>query len=601
MQRGICAPRKLACRWFAASPLADTSFLHCCTRGQPQTLRKNVGSAQAREGVGASRVAAQAFGESSLTCGSAPGCRPTTSAAPFPPPPPATPLPHPSGPGLPPNPSLCRPTAAAAGPYAAASQTQPLCATGRPPAVRRYAALAQPTLRPCSQPARHVRAIAAAAAAVAAAAAPADSSGEGSGSGLWARFSALANALTNLFPVFVLGAAVTALAAPTSFDWFDRQLITPALAVTMLGMGLTLTFDVRLQGGDWGHTPAASLAQNRPSLPCQAAATTHPHPQPTPRPQDFKRVLTTPGRILAGFALQYTVMPLMAFAVSRLAGLPLPFAIGWVRGGLGGAPAGSVIGGHRLACMPEDPACSTLLCLTARWFSLPPPPPPHPTTTTTITKGQAVHRGELPRRHRQQRGDVLGACRRHAQRGNDDCQHGGWVVGRVGGWVGVCPNAGMVQRRVRCGRLVGAARLVGRWRAGLCTRTHMCPSLRRVQLGAVVATPLLTQLLLGTLVPVDAAALLISTLQASWGRASGASWVLCMRPSASACAVAPAPDAARCAAPAPLASPPPPPTHTHTAPPPHTHTSPHRWCWRLWWWAPPSTAPSPSRWPRWAR
>ena len=33
------------------------------------------------------------------------------------------------------------------------------------------------------------------------------------------------------------------------------------------------------------------------------------------------------------------------------------------------------------------------------------------------------------------------------------------------------------------------------------------------QLGAVVATPMLTQLLLGTLVPVDAKALLVSTLQ----------------------------------------------------------------------------------------
>ena len=45
-------------------------------------------------------------------------------------------------------------------------------------------------------------------------------------------------------------------------------------------------------------------------------------------PQDFKRVLATPGRILAGFALQYTIMPLMAFAVSRLMGLPLAYAIG---------------------------------------------------------------------------------------------------------------------------------------------------------------------------------------------------------------------------------------------------------------------------------
>lgn len=47
------------------------------------------------------------------------------------------------------------------------------------------------------------------------------------------------------------------------------------------------------------------------------------------------------------------------------------------------------------------------------------------------------------------------------------------------------------------------------------TLPGVCPSASLfVQLGAVVATPLLTQLLLGTLVPVDAAALLVSTLQA---------------------------------------------------------------------------------------
>jgi BASS family bile acid:Na+ symporter len=43
---------------------------------------------------------------------------------------------------------------------------------------------------------------------------------------------------------------------------------------------------------------------------------------------DFKRVLATPGRIFAGFALQYTIMPAMAYFVSRLAGLPLAYTIG---------------------------------------------------------------------------------------------------------------------------------------------------------------------------------------------------------------------------------------------------------------------------------
>ena len=43
---------------------------------------------------------------------------------------------------------------------------------------------------------------------------------------------------------------------------------------------------------------------------------------------DFKRVFATPGRIFAGFALQYTIMPLLAFLISRLAGLPLAYTIG---------------------------------------------------------------------------------------------------------------------------------------------------------------------------------------------------------------------------------------------------------------------------------
>ncbi|KAI7837575.1 hypothetical protein COHA_008588 [Chlorella ohadii] len=108
--------------------------------------------------------------------------------------------------------------------------------------------------------------------------------------------------MVSLFPIFVLGAALWALAQPTAFDWFDKTAITPALAVTMLGMGLTLTFD------------------------------------------DFREVLATPGRIFAGFALQYTIMPLMAFAVSRLMGLPLAFTIGLcIVGSCPGGTASNVV------------------------------------------------------------------------------------------------------------------------------------------------------------------------------------------------------------------------------------------------------------------
>lgn len=56
--------------------------------------------------------------------------------------------------------------------------------------------------------------------------------------------ASVANALTTLFPVWVVGAAIWGLARPTAFAWFRPDYTTPALAITMLGMGLTLTFDV---------------------------------------------------------------------------------------------------------------------------------------------------------------------------------------------------------------------------------------------------------------------------------------------------------------------------------------------------------------------
>lgn len=149
---------------------------------------------------------------------------------------------------LPPLPRCCR--AQAGCPAAAVAATR---AAAPLPLARARAALraATPLQRlPClTQPVSSSRAatwrplapVAAAAAAPAvAAAAPARSSDGGA----WSRFTALANALTNFFPVFVLGAALWALWRPTSFQWFDKAAITPSLAVTMLGMGLTLTFEV---------------------------------------------------------------------------------------------------------------------------------------------------------------------------------------------------------------------------------------------------------------------------------------------------------------------------------------------------------------------
>lgn len=134
----------------------------------------------------------------------------------------------------------------------------------------------------------------------------------------------VANAATTAFPVFVLGAAALGLIQPTSFDWFLPSYVAPALGVTMLGMGLTLTF------------------------------------------ADFARVLATPRRIFAGFALQYTIMPAVAFAVSRLLSLPLDFAVGLcIVGACPGGTASNVVTYLANADVPLSVAMTTASTLGA--------------------------------------------------------------------------------------------------------------------------------------------------------------------------------------------------------------------------------------------
>ncbi|KAG7666725.1 hypothetical protein Ndes2437B_g08439 [Nannochloris sp. 'desiccata'] len=133
-----------------------------------------------------------------------------------------------------------------------------------------------------------------------------------------ASISKLANAATTAFPIFVLGAAAIGLLQPTSFDWFLPSSVAPALGITMLGMGLTLTF------------------------------------------ADFARVLSTPKRIFTGFALQYTIMPAIAFAVSRLLALPLDFAVGLcIVGACPGGTASNVVTYLAKADLPLSVAMTT--------------------------------------------------------------------------------------------------------------------------------------------------------------------------------------------------------------------------------------------------
>lgn len=102
------------------------------------------------------------------------------------------------------------------------------------------------------------------------------------------------NTLTRLFPVWALLLASIAYYLPQPFSE-GKPLILPLLMVIMFGMGMTLT-------------------------------TT-----------DFRRVLQRPGVIALGVTLQYMVMPLAAFSLSRLLGLTPELTAGMV---LVGASAG---------------------------------------------------------------------------------------------------------------------------------------------------------------------------------------------------------------------------------------------------------------------
>lgn len=86
--------------------------------------------------------------------------------------------------------------------------------------------------------------------------------------------------------VLVLLAAVMSLWWPASFAWIDTWVINPTLGVIMFGMGLTLS------------------------------------------PHDFRMVMSRPKDILIGCLAQFTVMPLLALALTWAFSLPKELALG---------------------------------------------------------------------------------------------------------------------------------------------------------------------------------------------------------------------------------------------------------------------------------
>ena len=93
--------------------------------------------------------------------------------------------------------------------------------------------------------------------------------------------------LTRLFPVWALVFALVAYFAPTSFTPVIPY-VTYLLALIMFAAGVTL------------------------------------------RLSDFRRVITRPGPVLAGLGLHYLIMPLAAWAIARLLGMPPELAAGMI-------------------------------------------------------------------------------------------------------------------------------------------------------------------------------------------------------------------------------------------------------------------------------
>ena len=90
----------------------------------------------------------------------------------------------------------------------------------------------------------------------------------------------------NLYPVWLVGLSVIAFFKPSVMLWFGPDWIFWSLAVSMLGMGLTLSVE------------------------------------------DFKAIARMPGSVVLGFVAQYTIMPLAGWATAKMLRLEPGLAVG---------------------------------------------------------------------------------------------------------------------------------------------------------------------------------------------------------------------------------------------------------------------------------
>ncbi|XP_059441290.1 probable sodium/metabolite cotransporter BASS1, chloroplastic [Corylus avellana] len=98
----------------------------------------------------------------------------------------------------------------------------------------------------------------------------------------------IGEAVSTAFPIWVALGCLLGLIKPSSFNWVQPKWTIVGITLTMLGMGMTLTLD------------------------------------------DLRGALAMPKQLLSGFLLQYSVMPLSGFLVSKLLNLPPYYAAGLI-------------------------------------------------------------------------------------------------------------------------------------------------------------------------------------------------------------------------------------------------------------------------------
>ena len=96
----------------------------------------------------------------------------------------------------------------------------------------------------------------------------------------------ITNFVSGNMAVIVIVVAAIALFSPQTVSFLKTSYVNPLLGVVMFGMGLTL------------------------------------------KPQDFKVVFSRPKDVIIGCIAQFTVMPLLAFGLTKVFGLSTELAIG---------------------------------------------------------------------------------------------------------------------------------------------------------------------------------------------------------------------------------------------------------------------------------